>query len=568
MKKHLFLLSACQIAMSISAVAQTFVSTAPSNKNVVVEEFTGINCRYCPDGHRIVNQMMVSNPNRVFGINIHSGGYAANTYTTTDGDRLRANWNVTSFPAGMVNRTTFGSASSPVLNRTSFSSSANAIMNQPSCANIAARCTIDCATRVMTVNVELFYTDSSKTDTNYLSVALLQDNILGPQVGSSFNPSQIVDGQYNHQHMFRGFVNGSTWGDTVCTTDSGSFVSRTYTYTLPASISNVPVILHDLSVVAFVSEGVNNIITACKADVSYQNATLAFSDMRTYEKYMCDMDFYTYVSLVNLTVDTIRSVEIRYGATSGNVSTITRSGLELSHLQSDTLRLPPITGNFASGTDYRGFAKITAINGQAVNGDSTSCVLNKLHSSATGDSITFTLTTDNYGSETTYQFKSYIGRIIASGGPFSNSSTTHTIKLPVPSNGCYRLEINDSQGDGINGGYGNGHFSIADNSGTIITHDGKFTNKVIVFLSCTRGAAGIQYATSTHFDIYPNPVKNTLRIDCEQQVEKVEVIDMQGKMLITLASAESVDVSSLAKGSYILRITTADGHSTRTFVKE
>jgi len=28
--------------------AQTFVSTTPSNKNVIFEEFTGKNCGYCP----------------------------------------------------------------------------------------------------------------------------------------------------------------------------------------------------------------------------------------------------------------------------------------------------------------------------------------------------------------------------------------------------------------------------------------------------------------------------------------------------------------------------------------
>ena len=33
--------------------AQTNVSTTPENKNVVLEEFTGISCPYCPDGHAI-----------------------------------------------------------------------------------------------------------------------------------------------------------------------------------------------------------------------------------------------------------------------------------------------------------------------------------------------------------------------------------------------------------------------------------------------------------------------------------------------------------------------------------
>ena len=36
---------------------QTFVSTVPENKNVILEEFTGLMCTYCPDGHLISNQI-------------------------------------------------------------------------------------------------------------------------------------------------------------------------------------------------------------------------------------------------------------------------------------------------------------------------------------------------------------------------------------------------------------------------------------------------------------------------------------------------------------------------------
>ena len=37
--------------------SQTIVSTSPENKKVVLEEFTGITCGYCPDGHAIANNI-------------------------------------------------------------------------------------------------------------------------------------------------------------------------------------------------------------------------------------------------------------------------------------------------------------------------------------------------------------------------------------------------------------------------------------------------------------------------------------------------------------------------------
>ena len=49
--------------------AQTFVDTTQQNKNVIIEEFTGIGCVYCPDGHLIAQNLHNANPNDVFLIN-------------------------------------------------------------------------------------------------------------------------------------------------------------------------------------------------------------------------------------------------------------------------------------------------------------------------------------------------------------------------------------------------------------------------------------------------------------------------------------------------------------------
>ena len=56
--------------------AQTFVDTTQQNKNIILEEFTGIGCVYCPDGHLIAQDLPNATPNDVFLINIHTGGYA------------------------------------------------------------------------------------------------------------------------------------------------------------------------------------------------------------------------------------------------------------------------------------------------------------------------------------------------------------------------------------------------------------------------------------------------------------------------------------------------------------
>ncbi|MBK8367031.1 MAG: hypothetical protein IPL10_06335 [Bacteroidetes bacterium] len=74
MKKQLLTLLAAGATGSM--FAQLPVSTTPSNKNIVLEEFTGIHCGYCPDGHVVANNIYNNNPGRVVLINIHSGSFA------------------------------------------------------------------------------------------------------------------------------------------------------------------------------------------------------------------------------------------------------------------------------------------------------------------------------------------------------------------------------------------------------------------------------------------------------------------------------------------------------------
>ena len=59
--KRTFTLSMIVLALvlSFSAInAQEFVSTDPMPRNAVLEEFTGIYCVFCPQGHQIADQFV------------------------------------------------------------------------------------------------------------------------------------------------------------------------------------------------------------------------------------------------------------------------------------------------------------------------------------------------------------------------------------------------------------------------------------------------------------------------------------------------------------------------------
>lgn len=266
MKKYL--LSLIIVLFSLELLnAQQYVVTTPTNKNVLLEEFTGNYCTYCPNGHRIANELAAKYPGRVFPINIHAGSFASTSYpnmTTTQGNEYNNNFGVTSYPTGILNR--MGQIS-----YTQWEAKVDEMMKENAIVNIAGDYTINAATRTVQITVEMYYTGNSSQSTNYLTVYMLQDDIVGYQAGSNLNPTQIVDGQYNHTHVFRSAIT-STWGDAVSPTTAGSLITKTYTYTIPQSIGSpngVDVDLNKVYFVAFLTEknegGVTRpVLNSCK----------------------------------------------------------------------------------------------------------------------------------------------------------------------------------------------------------------------------------------------------------------------------------------------------------------
>ncbi|MCQ2343351.1 MAG: Omp28-related outer membrane protein [Paludibacteraceae bacterium] len=244
------------------------VSTEVTKRNAVIEEYTGINCGYCPEGHKIVNDIMKEYPGQVFGINIHCGGYAANTYTTTEGDAyLRIATDLEGFPAGSINRHTFSGMYA--LNRGAFKSNSKKIIAMDAPVNLAATAEIEQATRTLTVKVKGFFTTVQELATNSLYVFVLQDNVIGPQGGASGNPEQVVEGgQYRHMHMLRTCITG-TWGQEIVPIVGTSF-DRTYTYVIPEKLGVKPIdaVLADLKVVVCIAEGQKEILQVIEPEMN------------------------------------------------------------------------------------------------------------------------------------------------------------------------------------------------------------------------------------------------------------------------------------------------------------
>ena len=68
--------------------------------------------------------------------------------------------------------------------------------------------------------------------------------------------------------------------------------------------------------------------------------------------------------------------------------------------------------------------------------------------------------------------------------------------------------------------------------------------------------------------IYPNPVKDILFIKSKEKIVKVEIFDSAGRILNSLSlNGDSINVSELSKGNYIIKLTTKDKSVIHKFIK-
>ena len=87
-----------------------------------------------------------------------------------------------------------------------------------------------------------------------------------------------------------------------------------------------------------------------------------------------------------------------------------------------------------------------------------------------------------------------------------------------------------------------------------------------VWGTCT--SLGIDDLNQLDISIYPNPTSDTVNIDSSSSQLKVVVFDILGKQVLNKPNTNSVDVSSLSKGAYFIKVSDGINTSTKKFIKE
>ena len=489
MKKTIFT-TLMILFLSNNITAQNFVSFAPQSKGVLIEEFTGRYCQYCPEGHIVANNIVHNNPGKAWAVNVHGGNYAPTNYpnfNTNVGEQIMYAFNASSFPTGVVNRNT-----ADAVGRGSWSSLATQELSQTATCNIGGQVVVDPTTRTANITVEIYYTSSSSSSTNYLNIIMLQDSIWGSQSGGSSNPEQYDNGYYCHMHVLRDAVT-STWGDAISQTHVGALITKQYTYQIPQVIGSpngADVDLDNIYFLAFVTEKyqgvptrpILNVNELYKLEGTSQDIYADILSVTQSTNFACSNEKIISVTVNNGGLDDITSIQFETRVNNGAAVTHTWQGNIPSYeSKSIDLEIELAAGNNNVKVD------IVKVNGEDFNVSSTANIVNngwdEMAINSEEEEVTIEIMQDKYGTQITWELLASDNSVIASGGPYTNISGAsatqlHEVKAILTAGECVKFVIEDSMGNGICCNYGDGYYRIINANGDVILDgDGSFGSK-------------------------------------------------------------------------------------------
>lgn len=233
---------------------------------VLVEEFTGHTCAFCPRNTRKLLAMQEVNDDQIVVTSIHAGETFAATephypedFTTPYGDALHEDYQVVNFgyPSALVMRATY-----PGLNNTTvfvghtggWEDAINERLNKPATVALGIAATYQGDIRKFYIRVSARAL-SDLNGNHKLVLLCLEDSVIAPQKDqdSSFPDKRVAD--YAHRHVVRAQVNSGAgaYGETVVSDllVAGEWIDRTYEFEVPENVVKP----ENCSFVAFITNG-------------------------------------------------------------------------------------------------------------------------------------------------------------------------------------------------------------------------------------------------------------------------------------------------------------------------
>lgn len=184
---------------------------AAQQKQVLIEEFTGVRCVNCPDGSEAVKALIEQYGEQVVVVSFHAGffsdPYPESLYdfrTPAGNALLNFHGSPVGYPAAIIDRKVFGGSNRPHLGQNSW---AGAIANQvtePPAVKIHLENTYDPLTRKLDVQTSLFFEEAVEGEVR-ISVMITEDKLKDYQE----TPAGLQS-DYEHNHVLRTALSAPT----------------------------------------------------------------------------------------------------------------------------------------------------------------------------------------------------------------------------------------------------------------------------------------------------------------------------------------------------------------------
>ena len=583
MKKFFGLLFLLFPLLALAEEQEVFVSKEPAKRKAVIEEYTGVRCGNCPDGHKAEAALLKKYPGQLFAINIHAGSLSGPISSTdpdmrtSKGTTLNTTYQIPSYPAAVLNRHKFGSSYNMEVKNsreTEWGNYMQQIFRMDSYVNIAAKGDLDWATRKLKLTVQLYYTGNvpAGTTSNRIHVAMTQDEIIAQQAGANVNPAQVTsDGRYRHLHVFRDMLTPLN-GDTVKSIGKDSLITRTYEWTLPEEINNIPLDLLNTNFVVFVAESQSEIFSACEPEINHLNApeiVVSISDAKSLPSYSCDLFGRASFTLSNRLGKDISEVTFSLQTSWGNTEYTYKADSVLKAGQSVYV----ITDAFAARPNGEESVeiKVTAVDGEAYTADALSTATADIsvnYAFTHNEDVTLNIVQDRYGDDITWNFRNTEqDTALYKGGPYRDLGASGTKVNSVPmtlEKGCYALTVYDKSKDGINSErLGKGNINFVSQGKEFYRHDGKYADSVLIMLDTRENAANGKTEKVETLSLRPNPAKDRAEISFTAEkatTVRVQVLNRTGACVLDLGNIHTengdtrieLPLQSLVPGMYFV----------------
>ena len=286
----------------------------------------------------------------------------------------------------------------------------------------------------------------------------------------------------------------------------------------------------------------------------------------------CATTFAPTVVVTNNGNTTLTSAVISYAIDENTAATQSWSGF-LFQGQSDTVTLPAMN---VSGGSHTLVVELLSPNGSTdentVDNTVVSSVFTVFFETST---VNLTLVTDEYGDETSWDFKDSNDTILYSGETdVYGNETTYNHTFDVLTGGCYTFTIYDSGEDGICCIWGAGSYTLTDSNSNVIATGGEFGAQETVSITTVNTLGTENYLLDRKITLYPNPATNVLNIKVgasNSLPDTYKIYNMLGQIVLQQSIGElsdlAVNTSSLSKGMYFIKIAIDNASISLSFIK-